>query len=233
MAMRMGRVAVCGLAAGIWAAAAAAQYGMGTSVQPGSDISNAHAAGSAATQAQNAQQASLQQMQANQQIDRARLQQLAKEITVKIKNSAGEDAGKATFTAVKNGVKVKLQLKNLPFGDHGVHIHQKPVCDAPDFKGAGPHFNPDGKKHGFDNPMGHHNGDFPKSVSIGEDHKGEATFLLDSISLSIDAGVANSLYANGGTAIVVHEKADDETTDPSGNSGNRIACGVIGNVVAK
>jgi len=99
------------------------------------------------------------------------------------------------------------------------------VCDAPDFKGAGPHFNPDGRQHGYLNPMGHHNGDFPTSVDVNEDHVGEATFVTDSISL--DPTASNSLFVNGGTAIVVHEKADDDKTDPSGNSGNRIACGVI------
>ena len=150
-----------------------------------------------------------------------------KEIKVKITSSSGQDAGTATFKTVKKGVKVSISLKNIPFGDHAVHIHQNAVCDAPDFKGAGPHFNPDGKKHGYRNDMGHHNGDFPKSVSIGEDHTGEATFVLDSISL--DPKASNSLFLNGGTSIVVHEKADDEKTDPSGASGNRIACGVIKN----
>jgi Cu-Zn family superoxide dismutase len=148
-----------------------------------------------------------------------------KEIKVPILTSAGQDAGFAAFKTVKNGVKVKLELKNIRFGPHGVHIHQNAVCDAPDFEGAGGHFNPDGRKHGYMNPMGHHNGDFSASVSVGEDHTGEATFVVNSISL--DPAAPNSLFLNGGTSIVVHEKADDEKTDPSGDSGNRIACGVI------
>jgi Cu-Zn family superoxide dismutase len=148
-----------------------------------------------------------------------------KQLKVRILNSAGQDAGVATFKTVKNGVKVKLELKNLRFGLHAVHIHQNPVCDAPDFVGAGGHFNPDGKQHGYLNPMGHHNGDFPGGISIGEDHTGEATFVLKSISL--DPSAPNSLFLNGGTSIVVHQKADDQKTDPSGDSGNRIACGVI------
>jgi Cu-Zn family superoxide dismutase len=147
------------------------------------------------------------------------------EIKVPLLTSTGQDAGFATFKTVKKGVKVKLELKNLPFGPHGVHIHQNAVCTAPDFKSAGGHFNPDGKQHGFLNTMGHHNGDFPASVSIGEDHMGSASFVLDSVSL--DPAAPNSLFLNGGTSIVVHEKADDEKTDPSGASGNRIACGVI------
>ena len=148
-----------------------------------------------------------------------------KKFTVEFSTSAGQDGGSATFKTVKNGVKVTLKLKNIPFGQHGVHIHTNPVCDAPDFKGAGGHFNPGSKQHGFMNPMGHHAGDFPASVSVGEDHTGEVSFVLDSVSL--DPAAPNSLFLNGGTSIIVHEKADDEKTDPSGASGNRIACAVI------
>jgi Cu-Zn family superoxide dismutase len=145
--------------------------------------------------------------------------------TYSIIGKDGQDAGKVVFSAAKQGVRVKISLKNIPFGMHGVHIHTNPVCDAPDFKGAGGHFNPDGKHHGYKNPAGHHNGDMPGSVSVGEDHMGEATFMLD--TLSLDPAAPNSIFANGGTSLIVHESADDEMTDPSGNSGNRIACAVI------
>jgi Cu-Zn family superoxide dismutase len=155
----------------------------------------------------------------------ARGQEAPKQIKVPILNATGQDAGFATFKTVKKGVKVKIELKNLDFGLHAVHIHQNPVCDSPDFKGAGGHFNPDGKHHGYLNPMGHHNGDMPESVSVGENHAGEATFVLQSISL--DPAAPDSLFLHGGTSIVVHAKADDQKTDPSGDSGNRIACGVI------
>lgn len=141
---------------------------------------------------------------------------------VVLKNGAGEDVGSATFSQAKNGIKVKIELKNLPIGAHGVHIHQNPTCEGPDFKTAGGHFNPDHKQHGFENPEGHHNGDLPQNVTVQENHMGEASFVITSVSL--DPKAPNSLF---GTSIVVHEKADDMKTDPSGNSGNRIACGVF------
>ena len=145
--------------------------------------------------------------------------------TAALKNAKGEDAGTVTFKQVKKGVQVKIQLKNLPVGEHAVHIHAKPLCEAPDFKTAGGHFNPETKQHGFENPMGHHDGDLPKNVMIGEGHVGEASFTLNYISL--DPTAPNSIVANGGTSVVVHEKADDMKTDPTGNAGNRLACGVV------
>jgi Cu-Zn family superoxide dismutase len=146
--------------------------------------------------------------------------------TYTLMGAKGDDSGKVTFTQKAGGpVKMHVELKGVQFGDHAVHIHQNPVCDAPDFKGAGGHFNPDHKQHGWDNPMGHHNGDLPKNVSVGEDHNGEATFELTAISL--DPAAPNSIFANGGTSVVVHEKADDMKTDPTGNAGNRIACAVV------
>ncbi|MGI4828398.1 MAG: superoxide dismutase family protein [Janthinobacterium lividum] len=148
-----------------------------------------------------------------------------KEIKATMINSQGQPAGTAVFKQVKKGVEVKLSLQNIPFGDHGVHIHQNAACELPDFKTAGPHFNPDAKQHGFANPMGHHAGDTPSNISVGEDHTGSAKWLL--IAVTLQPGLPNSLLSNGGTAIIVHEKADDMKTDPSGGSGNRIACGVI------
>src|SRR3984885_14670101 len=123
-------------------------------------------------------------------------------VVVPIKTSTGEDAGTATFTPSKKGVHIKLDLKNLPVGDHGVHIHAKPLCDGPDFKTAGGHFNPTDKQHGFQNPAGHHAGDLPNNVTIGEGHLGQATFNVN--YLSMDPTAANSILANGGTSIVIH-----------------------------
>ncbi len=148
-----------------------------------------------------------------------------KVIKVSMINSEGQPAGKAVLKQKKNGVELKLSVENIPFGEHGVHIHQNPVCEAPDFKSAGGHFNPDAKQHGFANPTGHHAGDLPTNLSVGEDHRGSATWMLEGVTLQ--PGSPDSLLSNGGTSLMVHAKADDMKTDPSGNSGNRIACGVI------
>jgi superoxide dismutase, Cu-Zn family len=145
-------------------------------------------------------------------------------LTVSLKTSTGEDAGEAIFRAGTGGtaVTLTLELKNLPPGDHAVHIHQNPVCEAPAFTTAGGHFNPDKKQHGLLNPMGHHNGDLPGNVTIGADRSGEASWQVKGVSLT--PGAPDSLL---GTAIMVHEKPDDFKTDPTGNAGARIACGVI------
>ena len=148
-----------------------------------------------------------------------------KEIEVSLTNLQGQPAGTAVLKQKKDGVEIKLSLINTPGGPHGVHIHQSAVCEAPDFKSAGGHFNPDGKQHGFQNPMGHHAGDTPSNITVGDDLIGTATWTLTTVSLQ--PGAPNSLLSNGGTSIIVHEKADDMKTDPSGASGARIACGVI------
>jgi Cu-Zn family superoxide dismutase len=142
-------------------------------------------------------------------------------VNVTLKLSDGTDAGTARLVQKGNNVKVELKLRNIPAGLHGIHVHAKGVCDAPDFKTAGGHYNPTGKKHGFKNPDGHHAGDFPENLEVDMSHSVSTSGTLKNVSL-------DELTANGGTAIIIHQKEDDMMTDPSGNSGNRIACGVIG-----
>jgi len=146
-------------------------------------------------------------------------------LEVNFKTSQGQDAGTATLTPAGNGVKVKLNLMNLPEGEHALHVHQNAKCDGPDFKTAGGHFNPDNKEHGTKNPKGPHAGDMPMNLQVMADGTDHVSFVTNSISLKKDA--KNSVFANGGTAFVIHEKADDMMTDPTGNAGARIACAVI------
>jgi len=140
-----------------------------------------------------------------------------------LKNAGGETVATATFAAVPDGVEVTVVAAKLSPGPHGFHVHAVGKCEAPDFKSAGGHFNPRDRKHGLENAAGPHAGDMPNLV-VGADGKGTATSKLGGVTL--DSGPA-SLFHEGGTALVVHADADDMKTDPSGNSGARVACGVV------
>ncbi|HVJ06992.1 MAG TPA: superoxide dismutase family protein [Acidisarcina sp.] len=146
-------------------------------------------------------------------------------VTVKMKTADGKDAGTITLTEKKGGVTFTLDLMNLPPGDHAIHVHQFPKCDPPTFATSGFHFNPSGKQHGIKNPAGSHEGDIPLSLKVKADGTEKSSFVVK--TLSLEPSAANSVFANGGTSIVIHEGVDDMMTDPGGNSGARIACGVI------
>ncbi|MBI2219260.1 MAG: superoxide dismutase family protein [Candidatus Rokubacteria bacterium] len=143
--------------------------------------------------------------------------------TAELRNAQGQVVGTATLAEVSGGVRVLVDARGLPSGLKGVHIHAVGRCEPPGFTSAGGHFNPDGKTHGFDDPEGPHAGDLP-NMAVGADGVGRLESMNERITLA--PGPESVLDADG-SAIVVHAAPDDFKTDPAGNSGARIACGVI------
>lgn len=135
-----------------------------------------------------------------------------------IDGGTGKEAGHVTLTADGSMLRGVVEASGLTPGAHGMHIHAVGKCEGPAFASAGGHLNPDGKQHGIQNPLGSHQGDLPELVA-GADGKARATFMVHT-SLA-------ALFDTDGAAFIVHAAADDNKTDPSGNSGARILCGVL------
>ena len=148
-----------------------------------------------------------------------------------LKTAKGVSLGKATLTQTPHGVEVKVELSQLTevakSPELAIHVHETGKCEGPDFKSAGGHFNPTGKEHGFSNPKGHHAGDTAKPLAMSKTGEAHATFLLADVTL--ETGKPNSLLKDGGTSFVIHDGQDDQKSQPAGNSGNRVVCGVIEN----
>ena len=140
-----------------------------------------------------------------------------------LKDKDGKQVGTATLIETAEGVRVAVTGYRLPPGSHGLHIHAVGRCDPPEFTSAGAHFNPSGKQHGKQNPAGPHAGDLPNLVVAAS---GEGGIDVTTRAFTLSPG-ASSLLGDKGTALVVHANPDDDKTDPTGNSGARIACGVI------
>jgi len=140
-----------------------------------------------------------------------------------VKNTSGQSVGTARFTQAGNVVRILLEVKGLPPGPHAVHVHAVGKCDPPDFNSAGPHFNPGGKQHGALNPQGSHAGDLP-NITVASDGTGRMETTTEQLSL---ASGTTSVFDANGSALVVHANRDDFRTDPTGNAGARIACGVL------
>jgi Cu-Zn family superoxide dismutase len=136
-----------------------------------------------------------------------------------LQTAEGQSAGTATATASGEGIAISLEAEGLPEGDHGVHIHTTGSCEAPTFESAGDHWNPTNRQHGLENPEGSHAGDMPNLTVDGD---GSGT-----LEYQIAGGTFDGLMDADGSAFVVHAMPDDQVTDPSGNSGDRIACGVF------
>ncbi|SDM92756.1 superoxide dismutase, Cu-Zn family [Paenibacillus sp. yr247] len=146
------------------------------------------------------------------------------ELKVSLIGMSGQSIGTAKLTSVQEGVQIELQVSGLTPGLHGLHFHEKAICEAPSFESAGAHFNPMKKEHGFLNPKGAHAGDLPNLVV---DEQGNGKFNAITKAVVMLPNKSNSLLKQGGTSLVIHEKEDDLKTDPTGNSGKRIACGAV------
>lgn len=140
-----------------------------------------------------------------------------------LKDKDGKDVGVATLIETGDGVRIAVTGYRLPPGTHGLHVHAVGTCSPPDFSSAGDHLNPGKKQHGRLNPAGPHAGDLPNLVVAAS---GEGGIDITTKAVTLSPGPA-SLLGDKGTSLVVHAAADDEKTDPTGNSGARIACGAI------
>jgi Cu-Zn family superoxide dismutase len=140
-----------------------------------------------------------------------------------LKNVRGESVGSAVFREEDGRVRIVVQVSGLTPGRHGIHVHAVGRCEPPAFQSAGDHVNPHGKKHGLDNSDGPHAGDLP---NLDADASGRAEYVAVTDRLTLSPG-PTSIFDADGSAVVVHAVADDQRTDPSGNSGDRVLCGQL------
>jgi len=143
--------------------------------------------------------------------------------TAELRDREGKIVGRADFHEVGDGVVVSLEVKGLTPGLHAVHVHAVGKCDPPGFTSAGGHFNPAGRKHGLKSPDGAHAGDLPNML-VAKDGSGRFEALTDAFTLKDGK---NSIFDADGSALVIHVGVDDYVTDPTGNAGDRAACGLI------
>lgn len=147
----------------------------------------------------------------------------AQTATAALKDAGGKEVGSANLTQTQHGVLINLSVKGMPTGEHAFHIHAVGKCEPP-FTSAGGHFNPTNKKHGLLAAEGHHAGDMP---NLHIPQSGDLTVEVVNADVTLEKGKPNSVFGPAGTAIVIHAGSDDYKTDPTGEAGGRIACGVI------
>ena len=146
-------------------------------------------------------------------------------LTADVRDRVGQSRASARVEQAGDSLRVRIEAAGMSSGTYGVHIHAVGRCEAPGFDSAGPHWNPTGQAHGKDNPKGMHKGDLP-NLMVGADGRGSFEYTIPHAILS--GMLPTKLVDADGAAVVIHAKADDYRTDPSGNSGARIACGVLG-----
>jgi Cu-Zn family superoxide dismutase len=142
--------------------------------------------------------------------------------SAKLVRADGSETGVATLSMQDDGIWLEMSSVAPGQGSFGIHMHTVGKCDSPDFTNAGPHWNPAGRQHGRDNPAGAHAGDLP-NLTAGSDGRVSIKTMLEGAVWSGEGG----LFDADGAALIVHEKADDYKTDPTGNSGKRVFCGVF------
>jgi superoxide dismutase, Cu-Zn family len=147
------------------------------------------------------------------------------EMTARLIDRQGQEIGTVRLSEGGQGVQIAIEARNLPPGARGIHLHQTGRCDPPSFESAGGHFAPMDRQHGLENPQGPHAGDM-ENLQVGAD--GNVNTTITNPRVTLRQGEANSLVDGDGTALVIHAEEDDQRTDPTGNSGDRIACAVIG-----
>jgi Cu-Zn family superoxide dismutase len=147
----------------------------------------------------------------------------AQSASAPLKNADGKEVGSANLTQTPQGVLINIAVKGLPPGEHAFHIHAVGKCEAP-FTSAGGHYNPGGKKHGLLAADGAHAGDMP---NLHIPQNGDLTVEVVNAAITLDKGKPNSVFDADGSALVIHADSDDYKTDPAGDAGGRIACGVI------
>ena len=141
--------------------------------------------------------------------------------SIPLVDAAGQSVGTVSAWQTAGGISLKLQASGLPHGIHGIHVHAVGRCDGPKFDSAGPHWNPASRKHGLSNPAGPHRGDLPNVTVAGNG------VLSTIVTVPGSSLTADSLADADGAALVIHAKSDDNLTDPSGSSGDRIACAIL------
>lgn len=144
-------------------------------------------------------------------------------LEVDMYNASSDKVGTATFNEEPNGVSIKLKVEGLYPGLHGIHVHEYPKCEGPDFKSSGSHFNPDGKEHGLLITEGSHTGDLP-NIEVDDDGIVDVELMVAEATLLEGK---KSLLKGGGKSLIIHSEMDDGISQPSGNSGERLVCGKI------